>query len=88
MFRPGFRYKRVGVILLDLAPAAGIQGSLFLTPDDPRRVALMAAVDGLNARHGRDRVRFAGSGLDRPWKLRAAFLSRRYTTRWDELVQV
>ena len=88
VFRPGFRYKRVGVILLDLAPAAAIQGSLFLTPDDPRRVALMAAVDGINVRHGRDRVRFAGSGLDRPWKLRAAFLSRRYTTRWDELVQV
>lgn len=88
IYRPGFRYKKTGVLFLDLAPAASVQGSLFLRPDTPERVRLMQLVDELNARHGRDRVRFACSGLDRGWKLKAEFHSPRYTTRWGELLAV
>ena len=69
-------------------PAEGVQGSLFLRPDEARRVSLMRAMDAINRRYGRDRVRFAGTGLDRAWKLRAEFHSPRYTTRWDELLRV
>ena len=87
-YRPGFRYKKCGILLLDLHPASSVQGSLFLAPDRPERVRLMECVDRLNARHGRDRVRFAASGTDRPWKLRAAYLSQRYTTRWSELLTI
>nr|AGO88388.1 ImpB/MucB/SamB family [Methylobacterium oryzae CBMB20] len=65
-----------------------MQGLLFLRPDRPERVRLMNCVDQLNARYGRDRVRFACSGTDRPWKLKAEFLSQRYTTRWGELLAV
>ena len=88
IYRPGFRYKKTGILLLDLIPAAGVQGSLFLKPDDPRRLALMGAIDAVNRRYGRDRVRFAGTGLKRGWKLKAEFHSPRYTTRWDELLRI
>lgn len=88
IYRPGFRYKKTGILLLDLAPAGSVQGSLFLRPDDHRRVELMGAIDAINRRYGRDRVRFAGTGLDRGWKLKAEFHSPRYTTRWDELLRV
>ena len=88
VYRPGFQYKKTGILFLDLAQAAAVQGSLFLRPDTPERVRLMTIVDELNARYGRDRVRFACSGMDRPWKLKAEFLSQRYTTRWGELLSV
>lgn len=88
VYRDGFRYKKCGVTFLNLHPADQVQGSLFLRPDDPRRVALMGAIDAINSRHGKDRVRFACSGLDRPWKLRAEFHSPKYTTRWGELLSV
>lgn len=65
-----------------------MQGSLFLRPDDPRRLALMGANDGINRRYGRDRVRFAGTALERDCELKAEFHSPRYTTRWDELLRV
>jgi DNA polymerase V len=42
-----------------------VQGSLFLQPDSRRRVELMLAVDTINRRYGRDRIRFATSRLDR-----------------------
>ncbi|MCJ2042241.1 DUF4113 domain-containing protein [Methylobacterium sp. J-059] len=41
-----------------------------------------------NHRYGRDRVRYASSGIERGWKLRAEFLSPRRTTRWDDLLKV
>ncbi|KMO23406.1 Y-family DNA polymerase [Methylobacterium indicum] len=88
IYRPKFRYKKTGILLLDLAPAGSVQGSLFLRPDDRRRVELMGAIDAINRRYGRDRVRFAGTGLSRGWKLKAEFHSPRYTTRWDELLRV
>lgn len=88
IYRPGFRYKKTGILFLDLAPAASVQGSLFLRPDTPERVRLMGMVDDLNRRFGRDRIRFACSGMDRAWKLKAEFLSQRFTTQWTELLKV
>jgi DNA polymerase V len=88
IYRPGFRYKKCGVLFLDLHQADSVQGSLFLRPDQPERVRLMDCVDQLNARYGRDRVRFACSGQDRPWKLRAEYPSQGYTTRCGELLAV
>jgi DNA polymerase V len=48
IWRPGFRYKNAGIMLLDLVPAASVQGALFDRPDTPRSRALMGAVDSLN----------------------------------------
>ncbi|WP_328505095.1 DUF4113 domain-containing protein [Methylobacterium brachiatum] len=48
----------------------------------------MELVDQLNARYGPDRVRFACSGTDRAWKLKAEFLSQRCTTQRGELLAV
>jgi DNA polymerase V len=81
-------YKKAGVVLLDLHPAAAVQEGLFAKADSPRRVALMRTVDRLNLRFGRDTVSFAATGCRRPWKLRREFLSPCYTTAWDELLRV
>ena len=88
VYRPGYCYKKCGVTFLGLHPAAAVQASLFLRPDSPQRIALMAAIDALNRRYGRDRVRYAATGTDRPWKLRSEHLSQRYTTSWAELLPV
>jgi hypothetical protein len=51
-------------------------------------LARMRAVDGLNARFGRDAVRFGGTSKPRPWRLRSDRLSPREATHWDELLRV
>jgi DNA polymerase V len=88
MWREGYRYKKAGVMLLDLHPAAAAQEGLFDKADSPRRVVLMRTIDRLNLRFGRDTVSFAAAGGRRPWKLRREFLSPRYTTAWDDLLRV
>jgi len=75
-------------MLLDLLPAAQVQGGLFDKPDSRRSAACMIAIDALNKRYGRDTVTLAASGRKRGWKLRCDFISPRYTTSWDELLNV
>lgn len=91
IYKPGFRYKKTGILLLDLAPAEAVQGSLFIRPDTPQRVRLMELVDQINHRYGKDRVRFACTGTDEEreaWTMKAEFRSSRCTTRWGELLSV
>jgi DNA polymerase V len=88
IWRPNFRYKKAGVVFLDLIPAAKVQQDLFDAPDSTASKACMRTVDILNRRFGRDTVTFAAAGRRRAWKLRDAFLSPRYTTSWDELLAV
>jgi DNA polymerase V len=88
LYRPGYRYKKAGILLLELAPAAAVQGDLFAAADTPRSKARMRAIDMLNRRFGRDTVSFAAAGRRRAWKLRSEFLSPRFTTNWDELLRV
>jgi len=59
----GFRLRMVGVVLTEIEPVDGEQGSLFgmLAPDDPlargeRTLELSRAMDRINARFGRNAV--------------------------------
>ena len=88
IWRRGYRYKKAGVMLLELSPSHAVQGGLFDRPDDSRAKARMQAMDALNHRFGRDTVTFAASGTQRAWKLRSDFVSARFTTNFDELLRV
>ena len=97
--RPGVAYHRAGVVLSGLEPAGQTQLGLFAAPaaDQQRRQQLMATLDSLNGRFGRQLVRLAAAGVAkspdghlRPpqWAGRAAHQSPQYTTGWDELWQL
>ena len=50
---------------------------------------LYAAVDALNARYGKGKVFSASEGIgDKSWKMKRSKLSKRASTRWDELITV
>ena len=84
----GYRYKKAGVMLLDLTPAGAIQGSLFDRPDAPASLARMRAFDAINRRYGRDTLVIGRTSLKSGWKLRRDYISNRYTTSWSELLKV
>lgn len=92
IYRPGFRYARAGVVLLDLAQADRVQHELALEAVHPsdRRSRLMQVIDGVNHRHGRDTLQLAGAGLaseGRTWAMRQERRSPGYTTRWQDLLE-
>lgn len=89
VFRPGYRFHKAGVILLDLQPATRMQGELAL--DDgpaPKHGRLGAAMDRINDRYGRGTLQAASAGLGgdaRPWTMRQQWLTPQYTTNWAHL---
>jgi DNA polymerase V len=98
--RSGVAYHRAGVLLSGLEPAGQAQQlDLFAAPatEHARSEKLIATLDSLNARFGRQLVRLAAAGVtknadgkDQPpaWAGRAAHRSPLYTTGWNELWQV
>ena len=83
----GCRYAKSGVMLDDLCPPEAAPATLF-DAARPRSDALMAAMDRVNTRFGRNALFPAAVGVERGWRLRAAHHSPRYTTRLDELPRV
>jgi DNA polymerase V len=89
--RPGFLFRKVGVLLSDLHPETETQLS-FAGPSPEtvaRRRTLMATLDRLNATLGRGTLRLGSTGpADPVWKMRQAHLSPCFTTRWGALLTV
>ncbi|MFH7326601.1 Y-family DNA polymerase [Desulfurivibrio sp. C05AmB] len=84
IYRAGFAYQKVGVVLLDLADAGYVQPRLF-HPLRPGQEKLMAAMDRINQLWGRDTLHSAATGFRKSWKNRQTRKSPAYTTSWHEL---
>jgi DNA polymerase V len=89
IYRPGFRFQKAGVMLGEIVPAGGQQTDMFgfRTADD-HSAKLMVAMDAINSRWGRHTIRAASQGYRAPWAMRQDNLSPRYTTSWEDVLQV
>ena len=88
LYRKGFLFNKAGVILGELVPEGKVQGNLFDGADRQKSRRLMQAVDAVNARLLHKPLRWAAEGISQPWRTKFTKRSKRYTTRWDELVEV
>ena len=86
----GCRYRKTGIMFFGLEkPGTAHQTDLFDSTPPAEQSRLYAAVDALNARFGKGKVFSAAQGLGaRSWHMKRQKLSRRPTTRWDELMTV
>jgi len=86
MYRPGYRYKKCGVMVSGLVPESEKQAHLFVPSDTNQTHAmLMQTVDKINARYGSNTVFFAAMGTQRPWGMKRNKISQAFTTKWEEL---
>lgn len=88
LYRPGYTYKKCGLMLLDLSSAATSQPEVFDPMDYHPPEKLMNLVDKLNGQMGRNTLFFAAQGTQRRWKMKQNQRSPRYTSRWEELLEV
>ncbi|OGA22130.1 MAG: DNA polymerase V subunit UmuC [Betaproteobacteria bacterium RIFCSPLOWO2_02_FULL_67_26] len=93
IYRAGFRYIKAGVMFTEIQPGAVRQLQLFGDDAAGRapgtqtdaRARLMVAMDRVNHRTGRGRLRLASAGIRNAWAMKREKMTRAYTTRWDEL---
>ena len=84
---PGRRAMKTGVVLFELCPADRVNMDFFEEPDE-KNVVLAEAMAKINHQYGRNTIFTAGEGITRPWTMKQEYLSRRFTTNWNELPEV
>lgn len=95
IYLPETKYKKAAIMLTGLVPNSEVQMDLF-DPDlyTRQQYTLMECIDQINTRHGRNTAAFAATGLhqknegEASWKMNQNFLSKRYTTEWDDILVV
>jgi DNA polymerase V len=89
LYEQGTNYKKAGVLASNLKPESSLQTHLFLRHEKVlRNKALMQAIDQINRKMGRNTLFFASCGTHHTWSRKEQWRSPRYTTRWEELLEV
>ncbi|WP_291110134.1 Y-family DNA polymerase [Flavobacterium sp. UBA6195] len=87
LFQEGMPYKKAGVIVTEIVPSSQRQFKLF-DEENPKYQKLMEVMDAVQAKTGERKLRLASQDLKRTWKMKQNHLSNRYTTNFNELLEV
>jgi DNA polymerase V len=82
-----FKFKKAGVIVTELIPENNLQINLFEN-ENPKHLALMKAIDNINQKIGTKKVKIANQNLDKIWDMKQNHLSPKYTTDFNQLLEV
>lgn len=88
IFREGYQYQKVGVMLAGIIPRNRNQYILFDRPDREQMDKISDIMDKINKEMGAWTISYAATGTKRQWMTRADLKSPRYTTNWNELLKV
>jgi DNA polymerase V len=86
LFHNNKKYKKAGIILTELVPENQVQGDLFYPQGKQQK--LMATVDNLNKKMGRNTLFYGTSSHSTNWHSTSELCSPYYTTDWNDLLQI
>lgn len=85
IFRPGFKYSKAEVMLLNLCQQGEYTDDLFAISQPAEATRVMKVLDQINGRWGRGTLRSASVPVDPDWEMRRKMMSQSYTTKLDQL---
>lgn len=85
IYRPGFNFKKAGVMISGIQDKGIQQADLFCETPDPRRERLGEVMDFINSKYGRGTLKTSTELMGRKWEMKQQRRSPRYTTCWQEL---
>jgi DNA polymerase V len=85
IYKPGHRYLKAGVGLLDVSDRQFNQYDLFHTGQSSSSDKVMKVLDRTNLEHGRNTLFIGSEGVVRKWAMRQQYKSPAYTTRWADI---
>lgn len=89
IYRKGYGYKKVGVVLHSIMPNSGVQNSLFDNMEQKsKHKELMKTIDGINATFGKASIKIASNAPKESSHSSKEHLSPNYTTQWSDILRV
>lgn len=87
IYQENEKYVKAGVILSSIIPQNQKQFHFF-QEENPKHEKLMKVMDIVQKKTGERKIRIANQDLNLTWKMKQNFLSNRYTTNINEIVEV
>lgn len=88
IFVQGYDYKKAGVSVMGIVGKDEIQGNLFAPEPNESSQKISQLMDKINAKFGKETLKFAIEGTNSAWKGNASKVSPKYTTLWGDLLRV
>ena len=89
IYKAGFLYKKSGEMALETIPLQLTPITLFEdSAMTQKRIRLMDTIDTINARYGKEKVKFASEGIEKDWQTRCAQRSPQFMSSLDTLPHV
>jgi DNA polymerase V len=93
LYKPGLEYKKAGIMVTDLSPAGEVPFDLFAdrqetTMGRTKKQTIMENMDKTNKKYGRNTLKLATLGMEQKWAIQSNMRSGRYTTVWEELLEI
>ena len=88
IFKEGYQFLKVEVTATGLVPESEVQLNMFDQGQKTHLNKASAVLDKLNQYYGKGTVRMAGEGYAKSWGMKRQFLSRPYTTSWQDIIKV
>lgn len=85
LFRPGFKYSKAEVLLMDLRQPGEFTDDMFAEAQPVEAEKVMSVLDEINGRWGRGTLRSGSVPADPDWAMRREMMSQSYTTKVGEL---
>lgn len=88
IYRPGFKYSKAEVMLLNLCRPGEYTDDLFTVSQPAQATRVMRVLDQINGRWGKGTLRSASVPMNPDWGMRREMMSQSFTTRLDQLWSV
>lgn len=88
IYKPGYVYKKAGVVLLGLTPSETLTGRLWDEESKEKQSRLMEAMDKLNKKFGSGAVKCGLHSSSGQWSTKAAMCSPCYTTDIKDVLKI
>ena len=88
IFKPGYFYKKVGVILQGLQPESSETVRLYNEQNYEKDKRLMHALDKISGKFGSGTIRFGVQKNTAQWRMKAEMQSQKYTTSMKDILIV
>ena len=89
IYKTGYLYKRVGIMLTDLRANNDGMQNLFCQYTRHKEIDLIKKMDKINRLNGRDSIKSAQQqSNNKAWNMKQEHLSPKYTTRLTDIIEI
>ncbi len=89
IYKSGYVYKKVGIMIYDIIKVENYQPEIFIPPQNyDKMLKIMESIDVINSKLGKNYIQYGSNGINKTWSMKREKLGEAKTTSWEKLPRV